>query len=199
MRPFGHRSGTLRGVAALVSGALTASILLLLRATSSPQAPPRVERQVAVAVITLPRSVPPPPTTVSEPIEPAATRAPTRRAAPQARTELPVPVTAPQPAAITPGLAAAPPAPPAPTDPASAPLRLDPRTIGRAIAASEGNIRQMARRSGNELDSPRASRSEALADTVAEKGVPDCLAPNEGGSLLSAPILLVLKVQGKCK
>ena len=57
----------------------------------------------------------------------------------------------------------------------------------------------MARRSGVELDSPRASRSEALADTVAGTGVPDCLAPNAGGSLLSAPILLLLAVQGKCK
>ena len=57
----------------------------------------------------------------------------------------------------------------------------------------------MARRSGAELDSPRASRSELLAGTIADKGVADCLAPNAGGSLLSAPILLLLAVQGKCK
>jgi hypothetical protein len=83
--------------------------------------------------------------------------------------------------------------------PASAPLRLDAQTIRRAIAGSEGNIQQMARRSGAELDSPRASGPEALANTIAEKGVGDCLAPNAGGSLLSAPILLLLAVQGKCK
>ncbi len=76
-------------------------------------------------------------------------------------------------------------------------MRLDAQTIGRAIAGSEGNIQQMARRGGAELDSPRASRSEALADTIAEKGVPDCLAPNAGGSLLSAPILLLLADPGQ--
>ena len=82
---------------------------------------------------------------------------------------------------------------------ASAPLRIDGQTIGRAIAGSQGNIRQMARRGGAELDSPRPSRSETLADTIAGNGVPDCLAPNAGGSLLSAPILLLLAIQGKCK
>ena len=57
----------------------------------------------------------------------------------------------------------------------------------------------MARTSGVDLDSPRQSRSDALAETVAGTGVPDCLAPNAGGSLLSVPILLVLAMQGKCK
>ena len=82
---------------------------------------------------------------------------------------------------------------------ASAPLRIDPQTIGRAIVGAEGSIRQMARRSGVELDSPRASRSQLLAGAVAEKAVPDCLAPNGGGSLFSAPILLWMAIDGKCK
>ena len=44
-----------------------------------------------------------------------------------------------------------------------------------------------------------SSRSEVLAGTVPEAVVPDCLAPNAGGSLLSAPILLLLAMQRKCK
>jgi hypothetical protein len=78
-------------------------------------------------------------------------------------------------------------------------LRIDAKAIGRAIAGSEGSIRQMARHGGVELDSPRANRSEALAETVAGTGVPDCVAPNAGGSLLSAPFLLLMALRGRCK
>jgi hypothetical protein len=54
MRPFGHTSGTLRGIAAFVSLALTAAIFLLLRATSAPR-PVRLE---AVAVTVFPVAEP---------------------------------------------------------------------------------------------------------------------------------------------
>ena len=142
MRPFGHRSGTLRGIAAFVSLALTAAIFLLLRVTSVPRPEAKgTEREVAVMLF------PSPPDRTRAAPSPVA--APAAKAAPR----------------ITAG----------------------PRSRG-AISAPRA-----------ELDSPRATRSEVLADTIAEKGVSDCLAPNAGGSLLSAPLLLLLAVQGKCK
>jgi hypothetical protein len=126
----------------------------------------------------------------------AAGRSSVRRAASPVRA--PAPLLSAGPEAVTaPSAPAA--APSREAEAASAPLHMDAAAIRRAMAGSEGPVRQMARRSGVELDSPRPSRSEALAETVAEKGVPDCLAPNAGGSLLSVPILLVLAVQGKCK
>ena len=194
MRPFGHTPGILRGVAALVSLALTAAIFLLLRATSWPSQARQVERQVVVTIFPLKPVLP-----AAAPVPLATTAAKTSVrsiTAPRVQGTAPSPLAEPEPAVASAGLAAS-----APADAlaASAPLRIDARAIGRAIAGSEGNIRQMARRSGVELDSPRASRSEALADTVGGTGVADCLAPNAGGSLLSAPLLLLLAVQGKCK
>ena len=200
MRPFGNTSGSLRAFAACVSLALTAAIFMLLRAASTTPPPKAAERQVAVAVLA-PRAVPRPaprPTTPETTVVPAA-RSSVRRAAP-----VRAPATAPAAAAVAEsgpatapsGLAAA---PSRESEAASAPLRIDAAAIRRAIAGSESPVRQMARRSGVELDSPRPSRSEALAETVAETGVPDCLAPNAAGSLLSVPILLMLAVQGKCR
>ena len=193
MRPFGHTSGVLRGVAALVSLALTASIFLLLRATSSPPPARRGEQQVVVTIFPSKRAL------QAAPPAPVATQAKIgvrSITVPRARSITPSSLPEQGPAVASAGLAAS---PPADALAASAPLRIDAKAIGRAIAGSEGSIRQMARRSGVELDSPRASRSEALADTVGGTGVADCLAPNAGGSLLSAPLLLLLAVQGKCK
>ena len=192
MRPFGRTSGALRAVAALVSLGLTVAMFLLLRATSAPAPAGKAEVQVSVTVFPArpmrARSTPVP--------APAKT---TLRSAASIRPPQPIPPARP---VAEPAIASSLPpagAAPAGVPPASAPLRLDPRTIGRAIAGSEGRVRQMARQSGTELDSPRASRSELLAATVAEKGVADCLAPNAGGSLLSAPILLLRALSGKCK
>ena len=205
MRPFGKRSATLRGFAALVSLALTGAIFMLLRATPGPHAPKRGEPPVAVALVpSLPARPRPAPPAVEAA---AATRDPRRAAAapratpPRAKTgpateAATAPATTIAPAMLPADVAAV---PGAATEPASAPLRLDARTIGRAIARSEGDIRRMARTSGVDLDSPRQSRADALAATVAGNGVPDCLAPNAGGSLLSVPILLVRAVQGRCK
>jgi len=195
MRPFGHTSGTLRGVAAVVSLTLTAAVFLLLRVTTVPRPEAkRVEQHVAVTVF------PSPPvraTAAPLPLGRAEAKSTTRiSAAPRPRGASPASRLEPEPAVASAGLSAS---APAEAMPASAPLRLDAQTIRRAIAGSEGNIQQMARRSGAELDSPRASGPEALANTIAEKGVGDCLAPNAGGSLLSAPILLLLAVQGKCR
>lgn len=200
MRTFDKPSGTLRAAAALVSLSLTAAIFMLLRTTSTRAPPKRGEPPVAVALVlsppARPRSLPPPTpdevrarTRDPRRVVPSTRSASPRQAVPQAITSSD-PGTAPAEVAIAPRVE---------TEAASAPLRLDVRTIGRAIAGSEGPIRQMARKSGVELDSPKESRSEALAGAVADKGVPDCLAPNGGGSLLSVPILLVLAMQGKCK
>jgi hypothetical protein len=38
-----------------------------------------------------------------------------------------------------------------------------------------------------------------LSSAIAETAVPDCLAPNAGGSLLSIPIIAYMAVKGKCK
>ena len=195
MRPFGHRSGTLRGIAAFVSLALTAAIFLLLRVTSVPRPEAkRTEREVAVVLFPSPpvrtRDEPSP---VAAPAAKAATRI---TAGPRPRGAISPVRAEPEPAFASSGPAAS---APAEALAASAPLRLDAETLRRAIAGSAGPIQQMARRSGAELDSPRATRSQALADMIAEKGVADCLAPNAGGSLLSAPLLLLLAVQGKCK
>ena len=195
MRPFGHRSGTLRAIAAFVSLALTAAIFLLLRVTSVPRPEAkRTEREVAVVLFPSPpvrtRDEPSP---VAAPAAKAATRI---TAGPRPRGAISPVRAEPEPAFASSGPASS---APAEALAASAPLRLDAQTLRRAIAGSAGPIQQMARRSGAELDSPRATRSEVLADTIAEKGVSDCLAPNAGGSLLSAPLLLLLAVQGKCK
>ena len=83
--------------------------------------------------------------------------------------------------------------------PARSPLRLDSQVIRRAISGSEGTVRKMARESGTELDSPRKSPISELGSTVAKSAIPDCLAPREYGSLLSAPIIAVQALRGKCK
>ena len=83
--------------------------------------------------------------------------------------------------------------------PASAPLRTDVQTLQRAIAGTEGQVQRLARSSGNELHTRRPTQSESLSQAVAETAVPDCLAPNAGGSLLSAPIIAYMAVRGKCK
>ena len=193
MRPFGHTSGPLRGIAAFVSLALTAAIFLLLRATSAPRPERRTEVHVAVTVFPSPIRTGAAPAPAAVPAAKTGIRdGPT----PRGRSTTSSPRAQAEPAVASSGLAAS---APAEALAASAPLRIDGQTIGRAIAGSQGNIRQMARRGGAELDSPRPSRSETLADTIAGNGVPDCLAPNAGGSLLSAPILLLLAIQGKCK
>src|SRR5580765_6606171 len=143
MRPFGHTSGPLRGIAAFVSLALTAAIFLLLRATSAPRPERRTEVHVAVTVF------PSPPIRTGAAPAPAAVPAaktgirdgPT----PRGRSTTSSPRAQAEPAVASSGLAAN---APAEALAASAPLRIDGQTIGRAIAGSHGNIRQMARRGG---------------------------------------------------
>ena len=196
MRPYGRTSGTLRLVAASVSLALTLAVFLLLRATSAPAPAKRAEMHVGVTVFPLPparREAAPPPSAATPVKGGTRSTASVRSRSPVSAARL---GPEPEPAVASSGLSAG---VPAESPAASAPLRIDPQTIRRAIAGTEGNIQQMARRSGVELDSPRASHSEVLAGTVAETVVPDCLAPKGGGSLLSAPVLLLMAIQGKCK
>lgn len=87
----------------------------------------------------------------------------------------------------------------APRDAASAPLRLDAQLVRRAIAGAEGSVRALARGAGAELDSPRFTEAEHRASAVARTAVPDCLAPNANGSLLSAPAIAYAAITGKCR
>ena len=194
MRPYGRTSGGLRAVAAFVSLGLTVTMFLLLRATSLPAPPRKPGLDAGITVFPLRR----PPTEAAARPGAAPPSLAQRRSAATIGPRIALPPTLPAteppvaaslaPAAITPPAAAS-----------SAPLRIDAPTIARAIAASEGHLRRMARQGGAELDMPGAGRSEQLAATVAEKGVPDCLAPNAGASLLSAPLILLRAIDGKCK
>ena len=55
----------------------------------------------------------------------------------------------------------------------------------------------MARTSGAELDSPRQTAIERFGSAVAESTIPECLAPDESGSLLSAPLIAIQALRGK--
>lgn len=198
MRPYGRTSVGLRAAGAFVSLGLTVAMFLLLRAASLPAPPKKPQFVTGVVVFPLRRS----------PVAPAARAGPApaatvpRRSAGTTPTRIALPSTAaaaepaagPAVASTLPATAAAPQA-----EAASAPLRIDAGTIARAIAASEGNVRRMARRGGAELETPRPSGDESLAASVADKGVADCLAPNAAGSLLSAPLILLRAINGRCK
>ena len=83
--------------------------------------------------------------------------------------------------------------------PPSAPLRLDAAILKAAIAGSESPVRRMAQTAGEMLDSPRVTARERLTTAVGAAALPDCLAPDAGGSLLSAPLIAVRALRGKCK
>jgi hypothetical protein len=124
--------------------------------------------------------------------EPDASARPAPTAAPTASTR-PTPVDA---TPTTPSIPTA----AAPTDlPASSPLRLDPSVLRRAAGARRGAVGTLADASGTELDTPVASVGERLAAGTARAVKPDCLAPNEGGSLLSLPVIAIQALRGKCK
>ncbi len=82
-----------------------------------------------------------------------------------------------------------------PKGPSSAPLRLH----AAPLATNEGAIRTMARRSGVAFDSPRPSGDERLSNAVAKTAIPDCLAPNAGGTLLSIPKIAYTAITGRCR
>ena len=57
----------------------------------------------------------------------------------------------------------------------------------------------MAENSGAYVGDGAASKSEVLAGAVARTARPDCLAPNENGSLLSAFVIAYRAANGECK
>lgn len=73
---------------------------------------------------------------------------------------------------------------------ASAPLRLDAATLRAAIAQSKGLVQRPTA-----ADSPAARLSAGIASA----GKNDCLAPNQGGSLLSLPLMAYAAATGQCK
>lgn len=73
---------------------------------------------------------------------------------------------------------------------ASAPLRLDAATLRAAIAQSKGLVQRPTA-----ADSPAARLSAGIASA----GKNDCLAPNQGGSLLSLPMMAYAAATGQCK
>ena len=196
MRPYGRTSGTLRLVAASVSLALTLAVFLLLRATSAPAPAKRAEMHVGVTVFPLPaarREAAPPPSAATPVKGGARSRRRSGRAARYRR----------------PGWVrnrSRPWLPPA-CRPASRPK-------ARPRARRCGSTRK---RSAERSPAPKATSSRwrgaaasssirrapvaqsYLQAPLPRRCVPDCLAPKGGGSLLSAPILLLMAIQGKCK
>jgi hypothetical protein len=83
--------------------------------------------------------------------------------------------------------------------PASAPLNLEPSVLRSAAHASKGELRKLAESSGAYAGDEPTSKSQALAQAVASSTRPDCLAPNENGSLLSAFVIAYQAANGKCK
>ena len=83
--------------------------------------------------------------------------------------------------------------------PASAPLNLEPSVLRSAAQASKGELRKLAESSGAYAGDEPKSQSEALAGAVASTARPDCLAPNENGSLLSVFVIAYEAANGKCK
>jgi len=186
-----------RLVAALISFALAAGLLFILRgarvAARAQQSPDTVAVRIwpSAPIVHLAR-------------EPAAVeprrrdRFAARRPALQAE-----PISSPRAEPANIPLAHAEPSMPEPTmaasSPASGPLRIEDLAIRRAVAGTEGTVRRLARGSGAELDSPRQRPIDQLGSAIAEGVVPDCLAPRENGNLLLAPIIAIQAIRGKCK
>jgi hypothetical protein len=95
--------------------------------------------------------------------------------------------------------AAAPASAPTPDAVASAPLRLDPGTLRRALAAGPSRMERQAQAAGQTLRPVSASRDEKLAAAIDAASKPDCLGPNGGGSLLSAVTIALAYAADKCK
>jgi hypothetical protein len=82
--------------------------------------------------------------------------------------------------------------------PASAPLRLDGLVLRRAALDGAGTTpaQMAARQAGRSVpESPQ----QALGSAMARSARPDCISPNEGGSLLLLPKLALDALAGRCK
>jgi hypothetical protein len=181
-----------RLAAGAVSLVLVGGVLFVLRGSPNTSATQRPPARVLVRLWLPPRTTPRP-QAQSPPRTAANPRLP-RRAEPAEPARIEAPNI--QRASANPPIAAQ---ALAASSPASAALRLDGNVLRRAALVSEGTIRRMARNSGTELDSPRPDKAARLAAAVAETAIPDCLAPNAGGSLLSIPLIAVAAIRGQCK
>jgi hypothetical protein len=182
--------------AAGVSAAVTIMMLGMLLGRPAPRPVPSV-RAVAVKVF-----APKPPTTaLPAPVAQGRPARPMRHDAPVTRAPLP-PAPMLEPAPPEPAQAVSEPirsevraaagAPSAePVVPAaSAALRLDAATLRAAIAQSKGVVQRPTA-----ADSPAARLSAGIAGA----GKNGCLASNEGGSLLSLPLIAYAAATGQCK
>lgn len=83
---------------------------------------------------------------------------------------------------------------------ASAPLRLDALVIREAHRSSKSEIRRMAETSGAWFGDRAITPQERLARQVEDAAKPECLPlSNGGGSLLSLPVAVYLKLRDQCK
>jgi hypothetical protein len=90
-------------------------------------------------------------------------------------------------------------APERPELPASAPLKLDLKTIRAANRASKSDAQNLAESSGTYFGDEPSSKSEKLADAITRTAKEDCLAKNPGGSLLSVFVIAYMAAREKCK
>ena len=83
--------------------------------------------------------------------------------------------------------------------PASAPIKLDLKTIRTANRAAKSDVRNLAENSGTYFGDEPSSKSEKLADAITRTGKVDCIGPNPGGSLLSVFDIAFKAARDKCK
>lgn len=128
----------------------------------------------------------------------AARRLPARvdRPAAPGRVAVPAPAREPVVGIVAPSNDAAPAPPPADDRRA---LDLSPDVMRAAARDSRSSVRRSADASGRPLDNEPRSQADAIASSVARAGKPDCISPNEGGSLLSVFTLAYAAMRDQCR
>jgi hypothetical protein len=117
-----------------------------------------------------------------------------RRAAPAASPEAAATAT-PTATAATAAAASA----PAPDATERRPLDLSPDVLRAAARDSKPALRRMADASGRALGDEPASQAESMATSIAKAGKPDCISPNEGGSLLGIFVIAYAAMREQCR
>jgi hypothetical protein len=81
------------------------------------------------------------------------------------------------------------------------PLRLDADTMRKANAHSKGAVQSLADSADEPLQhGAHRSDAERREESIAKSGKPDCISPNQGGDILTTPILIAIQAaRGKCK
>lgn len=78
-------------------------------------------------------------------------------------------------------------------------LDLSTDVMRAAARDSRSTVRRMVDASGRALGDEPRSRAESMASSVAGAGKPDCLGPNEGGSLLSIIVIPYQVLRDQCR